>query len=197
MKHDEISLHTKTALAAALKRAMERKPLSKITVSELIADCGVNRKTFYYHFEDIYALLRWMLEREAIEVVKQFDLLVDYPDAILFVMDYVDANRHILNCVYDSVGEEALKRFFQADFNSIVRTVIDGEERMLGLNAPEDFKQFLCKYHTAALAAMLVDWFRGDGGQDRERTLQYIALVTRASIARSLEQASRGQGEGA
>ena len=34
---------------------MEKKPLSKITVSEIIADCGVNRKTFYYHFEDIYA----------------------------------------------------------------------------------------------------------------------------------------------
>lgn len=28
---------------------MEKKPLSKITVSEIIADCGVNRKTFYYH----------------------------------------------------------------------------------------------------------------------------------------------------
>ena len=37
---------------------MEKKPLSNITVSEIIADCGVNRKTFYYHFEDIYALLK-------------------------------------------------------------------------------------------------------------------------------------------
>ena len=42
----------------SLQRFMEKKPLSKITVSEIIADCGVNRKTFYYHFEDIYALLK-------------------------------------------------------------------------------------------------------------------------------------------
>ncbi len=62
MKHEITALNTKKALAASLKRCMEKKPLSKITVSELIADCGVNRKTFYYHFEDIYGLLKWMLE---------------------------------------------------------------------------------------------------------------------------------------
>lgn len=89
MKHEITSLNTKKTLAASLKKAMEKKSLSKITVSEIITDCGVNRKTFYYHFQDIYALLKWMLEEEAIEVVKQFDLLVDYREAILFVLDYV------------------------------------------------------------------------------------------------------------
>ena len=57
MKHEEISLNTKKALAEALKLAMKKKPFQKITVSELIEACHVNRKTFYYHFEDIYALL--------------------------------------------------------------------------------------------------------------------------------------------
>ena len=33
---------------------MKQKPFSKITVSELIRECNVNRKTLYYHFEDIY-----------------------------------------------------------------------------------------------------------------------------------------------
>ncbi|MGN0553906.1 MAG: TetR family transcriptional regulator, partial [Oscillospiraceae bacterium] len=75
MTNEEMSLKTKNALAVALKKAMETKKLSKITVSELIAECNVNRKTFYYHFQDIYALLKWMLEEEAIEVVKQFDMV--------------------------------------------------------------------------------------------------------------------------
>ena len=54
MKHEITSLNTKKTLSASLKKFMERKPLSKISVSEIIADCGVNRKTFYYHFDDIY-----------------------------------------------------------------------------------------------------------------------------------------------
>lgn len=112
MKHEVTSLNTKKTLAESLKKAMRTKPLSKITVSEIIKDCGVNRKTFYYHFEDIYALLKWMLEQEAIEVVKNFDLLVNPEEALAFVIDYVDANKHIINCAYDSMGRDEMKRFF-------------------------------------------------------------------------------------
>ena len=50
MKNEEISLQTKKALSQSLKKAMEKKPFSKITVSELIKDCNINRNTFYYHF---------------------------------------------------------------------------------------------------------------------------------------------------
>ena len=82
-----------------------------------MTDCGLNRKTFYYHFEDVYALLKWTLEEEAIEVVKKFDLMVDYEEAILFVMDYVDSNKHMINCAYDAIGSEEMKRFFCFGFH--------------------------------------------------------------------------------
>ena len=84
MKHDATTLRTKKALAESLKNLMQSKPFSKITVSEITRDCGVNRKTFYYHFEDVYDLLKWMLEQEAIEVVKNFDLFVNLEEAITF-----------------------------------------------------------------------------------------------------------------
>ena len=112
MTNEELSLRTKQSLAAALKKAMAKKPLSKITVSELVTTCNINRKTFYYHFTDIYDLLKWMMEQDAIEVVKNFDLLVNTEEAIRFVMDYVDQNHHIINCAYDSMGREEIKRFF-------------------------------------------------------------------------------------
>ena len=86
MTHEETSLRTKKAICDALKELMRHKTFSKITISELIRECNINRKTFYYHFEDIYGLLKWMLEQEAIEVVKKFDLLIDYQDAFLFVI---------------------------------------------------------------------------------------------------------------
>ena len=62
MRHDEVSLNTKKALSNALKDAMKKKSFQKITVRELRQACNVNRKTFYYHFSDIYALLKWTLE---------------------------------------------------------------------------------------------------------------------------------------
>lgn len=90
MRHEITSLNTKKALAVSLKKLMQKKSFSKITVSEIISDCGVNRKTFYYHFDDIYALLKWMFENEAIEVVNKLNLCVNYEEAILFTMDYIE-----------------------------------------------------------------------------------------------------------
>ena len=78
MTNEEVFFQTKKALSDALKKLMSQKAFSKITVSEIIRMCNVNRKTFYYHFEDIQALLKWMFEQEAIEIVKQYDLMVDY-----------------------------------------------------------------------------------------------------------------------
>ena len=160
MTHKEATLQTKTALAASLKKFMKKKPLGKITVSEIITDCNVNRKTFYYHFEDIFALLKWMLEQEAIEVVKNFDLLIDYEDAIRFVIRYVEENAHILNCAYDSMGRDELKRFFYNDFVSLVKNVVDDTEERCGLSVTNDFKNFLCDFLTEATAGMLVNGFK-------------------------------------
>ena len=45
---------TKRALEASLKKMLLKKPVTKITISDITEDCGVNRATFYYHFKDIY-----------------------------------------------------------------------------------------------------------------------------------------------
>lgn len=182
VKHEVTTLNTKKTLAASLKKHMMKKPLSKITVSEIIADCGVNRKTFYYHFEDIYALLKWMLELEAIEVVKQFNLLVNPQEAISFVMDYVEANKHILNCAYDSMGRDELKRFFYQDFIELVRSILDRAEQELNVSVDEPFKIYLADFLTEALAGSLINYFKSKETNNREETLQNLLLICKVSI---------------
>ena len=49
---------TKRALEQSLKNLLREKPLSKITVTDITEDCGISRMTFYYHFKDIYDLVR-------------------------------------------------------------------------------------------------------------------------------------------
>ena len=71
----------------------------------------MNRNTFYYHFEDINDLLKWTLEQEAIDVVKHFDLMSDYEEAVRFVMNYIEENEKLLNNICNSLGQGELKRF--------------------------------------------------------------------------------------
>lgn len=182
MTNEEISLKTKKSLAAALKKAMETKKLSKITVSELIEECNMNRKTFYYHFKDIYDLLKWVLEEEAIDVVKKFDMVVNTEEAFRFIMNYVEENKHIINCAYDSMGFEELKRFFYRDMIGIIYENIQHGEEKIGLSLDSSFKEFLARFYTEAAAGIMIDWVKNRVSQDRETVLQDMLLICRVSI---------------
>lgn len=187
MTHEETSLKTKQAMCDSLKEIMKQKPFSKITVSELIKKCNINRKTFYYHFEDIYGLLKWMLEQEAFEVVRQFDILTDYRDVFNFVVDYVYENSYFLNCIYDSVGRDELKRFFYKDFIGVVEKLISECADELHINIDENFKKFLCNFYTEAVAGMLINLFQHPENCDKARMYDYFSVILQSSLPAVLQ----------
>ena len=62
------SATTKKALADALKQELKEKTFPKINIGELCDRCGINRKSFYYHFRDKYDLVNWIFESEFLSV---------------------------------------------------------------------------------------------------------------------------------
>lgn len=56
---------TKLALEASLKNLLLKKPVDKITITDLTNDCGITRMAFYYHFKDIYDLVEWSCYEDA------------------------------------------------------------------------------------------------------------------------------------
>lgn len=187
MTHEESSLQTKLMLCNSLKEIMKHKPFSKITVSELIKDCNLNRKTFYYHFEDIYDLLKWMLEQEAFQVVAQFDLLVDYKDVFDFVINYVEENAYFLNCIYDSIGRDELKRFLYQDFIGIMEKIVRECERANNVQVSDKFRIFVCNFYTEALAGMIINLFQHPDEYSRTELFEYVSDIIRSSLPATLK----------
>ncbi len=176
----------------ALKGLMEKKPLSKISVTELITACDVNRKTFYYHFEDIYSLLKWTLEQETVEIVKQFDLLLNTEEAIRYVIDYVEANRYMVACAYNSMGRDEMKRFFYKDFYGVVKGAIDNGIQSIGLFVDDEFIAFLADFYTEALTSKLIELFQGDSQLDREKVIHYLLMILRVTIPAAITASAKG-----
>lgn len=182
MTHEEISLRTKTALADSLKKLMKNKTFSKITVSELIRDCNINRKTFYYHFEDNYSLLKWMLEQESCTIIDNFNRLNNLDDSFLSLIDYIEDNSHVLNCIYDSVGRSELKRFLNQDFMVIIEEFIKKTEIRLGLHISDDFRFFLCNLYSEGLAGLLINLFQQPDKYDRKDLTEYLRIMADNSV---------------
>ena len=97
MKHNINSTNTKQMLAEALISLSNKKDFSKITVSEIVDYCNINRKTFYYHFTDIYDLLEWHLNNELSRAISQFDPLKDTTAIIAYAINYIN------QCLYPSI----------------------------------------------------------------------------------------------
>ena len=152
----------------------------------IVREAGLNRNSFYYHFEDIYALLKWTLEQEAIEVVKQFDLMVEYEEAFMFVMDYIEKNEAFLKNICCSVGRDELNRFFGNDFIEIMRSIIISTEKAENLSVSDDFKAFLSQFYTEAIAGMLTNWILYPASRDKEKTMQYIFIIIHSAIPNAL-----------
>lgn len=193
MKHEVTTLNTKKMLSASLKHCMEKKSLSKITVTDIVTDCGLNRKTFYYHFQDVPNLLKWTLEQEAVDVVKQFDLLNELEEALRFAVRYIRENSHMINCAYDSIGRDELKRFLNHDFQSIVMSIVEQIERKENVHSDPDAKKIICNFYTEGMAGELVDLLKSRDAAQDEKSIRCISLVVRTSLEAAVISCSKMQ----
>ena len=187
MKQKEMSLTTKKELAAALKKLMAAKPINKITVRELVAECGMNRNSFYYHFEDIYALFKWMAEEEAVEIVRQYDLMMNDHEVILFVLDYVESNQYLLTNAYNAIGRDGLKRFLYLDFISCLDNLVALGVREQGVALDADYRQFICAFYAEAIAGTLLDYITHSQTRSREKVVSYVERLLRSSLPAAIQ----------
>ncbi len=65
--------NTKYILAQSLKSLMEKRPFSNISVADLCDNCGMSRKSFYYHFRDKYDLVHWIFQVEFVQTIQDRD----------------------------------------------------------------------------------------------------------------------------
>ena len=156
MKHEMQSQATKQALVDSLKQLLTKKSFSKITVTEIVENCGYNRKTFYYHFEDIYSLLRWMLEQDLLSVVDSNELTSDPEKVIRFALSYIKQNRQLLTCVITELGHDELRNFLYDDFAAPIRMVIQKTESEIGLTLDDAYREYLTSFYTSGMTGMII-----------------------------------------
>lgn len=175
-KNPSVSEHTKHALATALKQAMARKPLDKITIAELTHACNIRRQSFYYHFEDIYDLLRWMFENETISLLCQQEGALLWKEGLFQLFRYLEENRAVCLCALRSMGHDHIKRFFASDIYAIIHLTIEQLAEEIGVrNHLDSFVdvEMLTHFYVVALAGIMESWLLGEIDRTPEQLIQF------------------------
>lgn len=79
---------TKNAIKSSFLKLLNERPLSQITVKDIVSDCGVNRNTFYYYFEDIPKLVEDIIVEDAEHIIQEFPSMALIEDCLNAMIDF-------------------------------------------------------------------------------------------------------------
>lgn len=183
-------------MAAALKELMAQKPVEKISIQEITVRCGMKRQNFYYHFEDIYDLMRWMFQEEAVSLLQKREGALLWQEGILQLFQYLEENRAVCLCALRSLGRDDIKRFFETDVRAVIgRTIVQMAEKLGGVegNIPAAWPELLTHFYVISLVGMMESWLLGEIGQSPQELIDFFdAVLTDFMLAHrfGLERAS-------
>ena len=64
---------TKEILAESFRELAADRAIDKITVQEIVNNCGYSSATFYRHFKDKYDLIAWDCAQKAAEIMDRLN----------------------------------------------------------------------------------------------------------------------------
>ncbi|NUU97465.1 TetR/AcrR family transcriptional regulator C-terminal domain-containing protein [Marinitoga sp. 1138] len=177
---------TKRALAASLKKLMKEKPLSKITVNDIVKDCGVNRRTLYYYFHDIYELLEWMFITEVGEAIGENKTYETWQKGYLSILNYLRENKKIVLNAYNSIDRNRLEDHLYDYVAKLIYDVV--EELSKDINVPENLKKDIVKFYEIALTGIIIDWIKNKMEEDPQILTDKVSKIIEGDISRSLRK---------
>jgi probable dihydroxyacetone kinase regulator len=166
---------TKQALAYALKDTLKVKPFNKITISDITTQCGINRMTFYYHFQDIYDLLEYAIISEFDKVLNGNKTVSTWKQGMKNILTSTLENKSFILNAYHSLGKDKIENYLSKVVFDLTYSVVNEESK--GMSVYEDDKVFIAKFYEYALIGIVLDWVKSNMNEEPDIILERIDKV--------------------
>jgi len=167
---------TKKALYGALIELLKEKEIRNISIQELCDLADTHRSTFYYHYQDIYALYEEMEGK----ILEEFSAMVsksvthDYTRVYADVIGHVSENREVWSLLFSGHGSP--------NFRDKVSAIL--EEKYLDIwryeegrdTFPDEF-YLLARANIAGFIALFVGWISDYQSLPAEKFERLLRLV--------------------
>ena len=157
-RHYTASDYTKRAMAASLKQLMTQRALEKISIREIMEGGGMKRQNFYYPFEDIYALVKWMFYEDVVSPLRRHEGVLFWQDGLLQLFRYLQENKAVCQCALRSLGRPFMKELFMDEVYAMVRHVADQLAEQFDWESKESELEMVTQFYVIALAGVIESW---------------------------------------
>ena len=177
---------TKRALETSLKNLLLKKPVNKITINDITEDCGVNRATFYYHFQDIYALIEWSCEEDARKALSSNTTYDTWQQGFLNVLNAVEDNKPFIINVYRHVSQEQIIQYLYRVVYDLLINVV--EECAHGMTLRDEDKKFIADFYKYAFVGLTLEWIKSDMKTPPKEIVSRLSELIDGDIPSMLEK---------
>ena len=180
---------TKQAIKASFLKLLDEKPLNKISVRDIVEDCGINRNSFYYHFQDIPALLGEIIVERTDELIARDPSAASLEESFSAAIAYAQKNKRAIMHVYNSLSRDSFEasmmklcEYMTAQYlkTAYPDTCIADEDRKV-----------LHRFIKCQLFGLSVDWMLGgmkeEAGEQMKRVIELCRGVPEMILARCQE----------
>ena len=180
---------TRKAIIATFQELLEKRPFDKITVSAIVARCGISSNTFYYHFRDIFDLLdTWIeiiWEKHVTEPLKA----MTWEEVLKAALRVMRENQDLVYHLFDSISRERFERWiFESSGDIFYRLVCREAE---GAKVPEELLRSVAEYNSYSLLGFSLKFLWKRMEVDIDQSVDRISALFKGNIRWALETQGR------
>lgn len=177
---------TKMAIKATFIKLLNEKPLSQITVKDIVEACGVNRNSFYYHFQDIPALVEEIVTEAADRIIAQYPSIDSVETCLMAALEFARENRRAVLHIYNSTNRAIYEQYLWKVCQHVVSTY--GKVAFAGKKIPDSDKEVIIQVYKCECFGMVIEWMNSGMNSDMSDRVKRLCELRRGVIDQMIER---------
>ena len=160
---------TKTAIRNSFIKLLNERPISQITIRDIVDDCGVNRNTFYDYVNE-----------EADRMIREHPSIDSIEDCLHAIIGFALENRKAVLHIYNSVNRNIYEQYQWRVCEHAVTTYLDGV--LAGKTVPEQERLLIINYLKCVCFGITIGWLETGMQEDIQARFHRICELKRGDL---------------
>lgn len=166
---------TKRAIKEAFWKLLNEQPLTHISVRKIVEECGINRNSFYYHFQDIPSLIEEIVMDAANALIQEHPSISSIEDGVEAAFRFTLDNKKAILHIYNSVNRDIYEQYLMRICEYVVTTYFDTAFEK-GIVSESD-RDIMILFTKCELFGLFIDWIYTGMQDDAIEKLKRLLLL--------------------